>query len=53
MQILYPWCAGLYIHKKTVRVCVLTREEQGKLHKEFGTFRTTTQELLHLLEVNG
>ena len=50
MEILYPRCAGLDVHKKTVRVCVLRRDEQGKSHKEFRTYMTTTQELLNLLD---
>jgi transposase len=50
MDVLYPRCAGLDIHKKTVRVCVLIREEQGKPHKEFRTYSTTTEDLLNLLD---
>lgn len=50
MEILYPRCAGLDVHKKTVRVCVLSRDEQGKSHKEFRTYMTTTQDLLNLLD---
>jgi transposase len=50
MEVLYARCAGFDIHKKTVRVCVLIREEKGKTHKEFRTYSTTTQDLLNLLE---
>lgn len=50
MEILYPRCAGLDVHKKTVRVCVLSRNEQGKSHKEYRTYMTTTQDLLNLLD---
>src|SRR5450631_3267598 len=48
MEILYPQCAGLDVHKKTVRVCVLIQQEHGKPHKEFRTYGTTTQDLLQL-----
>jgi transposase len=50
MEILYARCAGLDIHKKTVRVCVLIRQEDGKTSKEFRTYSTTTQDLLKLLD---
>src|SRR5215470_7296508 len=50
MDVIYPRCAGLDVHKKTVRVCLLLRQENGRNHKEYRTYRTTTQELLDLLE---
>src|SRR6266702_8650441 len=50
MEVLYARCAGFDIHKKTVRVCLLIRQENGKTHKEFRTYSTTTQDLLNLLE---
>ncbi len=50
MEVLYARCAGFDVHKKTVRVCVLIRQENGKMHKEFRTYGTTTQELLELLD---
>jgi transposase len=48
MEILYTNCAGLDVHKKTVKVCLLTRTSDGQLHKEFRTYLTTTEELLQL-----
>lgn len=48
MEILYPRCAGLDVHKKTVRVCLMLQQEQSKPHKEFRTYGTSTQELLQL-----
>jgi len=48
MEILYTNCAGLDVHKKTVKVCLLTRTSDGQLHKEFRTYWTTTEELLQL-----
>ena len=50
MEILHARCAGLDVHKKTVRVCVLIQPEDGQTHKEFRTYGTTTQDLLNLLD---
>jgi transposase len=50
MEVLYARCAGIDVHKKTVRVCVLIRQEQGKPHKAFRTYSTTTADLLNLLD---
>jgi transposase len=49
MDVIYPRCAGLDVHKKTVRVCLLLRQENAKNHKEYRTYATTTQDLLELL----
>lgn len=48
MEILYTNCAGLDVHKKTVKVCVMTHVSNGQLQKEFRTYFTTTEELLKL-----
>ncbi len=48
MEILYTNCAGLDVHKKTVKVCLLTQGSNGQSHKEFRTYVTTTEELLKL-----
>jgi transposase len=48
MEILYTPCAGLDVHKKTVKVCVLAQTLTGQLHKELRTYLTTTEELLKL-----
>ena len=50
MEIHYARCAGFDVHKKTVRVCLLIRQEDGMLQKEFRTYATTTQDVLHLLD---
>ena len=50
MEILYARCAGFDVHKKTVRVCLLLRQENGKIDKEFRTYSTTTRDLLKLLD---
>jgi transposase len=48
MDIVYPCCAGLDVHKKTVVACVRRRTESGKVHKEVRTFGTMTADLLAL-----
>ena len=48
MEILYTTCAGLDVHKKTVKVCVMTLLPTGQRQKEFRTYFTTTEELLKL-----
>ena len=48
MEILYTNCAGLDVHKKTVKACLLKRTSDGQLHKEFRTYFTTMEELLKL-----
>jgi transposase len=50
MEILYTNCAGLDVHKQTVKACLLTRSSDGQLHKEFRTYSTTTGELLKLCD---
>ena len=42
MQVLYPCCCGLDIHKKFVVACLLTTEPDGTVHKETRTFSTMT-----------
>jgi len=41
MEILYTNCAGLDVHRKTVKVCLLTRTPNGEPHKEFRTYFPT------------
>ncbi len=48
MEILYTNCAGLDVHKKTVKVCVMTHTSNGQPQKAFRTYLTTTEELLKL-----
>jgi hypothetical protein len=48
MEILYTNCAGLDVHKKTVKVCLLRHTSNEQSHKEFRTYLTTTEELLKL-----
>jgi len=48
MQVLYPRCAGLDVHKDTVVACVRCVSEPE--HHETRSFATTTRELLALGE---
>jgi transposase len=50
MDVLYPYCAGIDVHKKTVSVCVLTPGTQAKPHQHVREFGTTTRELLELAD---
>ena len=54
MEVLYPRCAGLDVHKDTVVACVRCVTEP--LHQEVCSFGTTTRELFALgdwLESHG
>jgi len=55
MDILYPCCAGLDVHKQTV-VVTLRRLDQGKVRQYTRTYGTMTEQLLELadwLEAEG
>lgn len=47
MDVLYPRCAGLDVHKDTVVACVRV-VDGGPARKEIRTFKTTTRDLLNL-----
>src|ERR1700709_2564318 len=49
MQVLYPDCAGLDVHKDTVVACVRHMHE-GTIKREVRTFDTTTKGLLALAD---
>ena len=48
METLYPRCAGIDVHKKTVVVCVRRADGPGKPRQEVRTFATMTADLLAL-----
>ena len=48
MQVLYPRCCGLDIHKKTVVACMLLTNPDGTIRRVVRTFGTMTAELLAL-----
>ena len=45
MEVIYPRCAGLDVHKKTVVACVRIAVD-GAVKQEVRTFETTTSGLL-------
>jgi transposase len=49
MEVLYPHCTGLDVHKDTVVACV-RHMVNGTVKREVRTFKTTTKELLALSE---
>lgn len=48
MEVIYPCCAGLDVHKKTVVACQIITTETGKKQKQTRTFATMTADLLEL-----
>src|SRR5947209_4274779 len=50
MDVLYPYCAGIDVHKKTISVCVLTPGAQNKPQQQVRECGTTTRELLELAD---
>jgi transposase len=48
MEVLYERCAGLDVHKKTVKVCLLTPGADQHPRKEIRTYGTKTADLLEL-----
>ena len=50
MNILYPCCAGLDVHKKSVVACRLTQDKDGQSVAEVRTYSTLTPDLLQLAD---
>jgi len=50
MQVVYPHCAGLDVHKRTVVACCLTPDPKGGWHTQTRTFQTMTVDLLALAD---
>jgi hypothetical protein len=50
MDILYPHCCGIDVHKKSVMACVNTPDPNGAARSEVRRFGTTTRELLELAD---
>ncbi|MDQ5851661.1 MAG: IS110 family transposase [Chloroflexota bacterium] len=50
MEVLYPRCCGLDVHKKTVVACLLTPGPDGATTKVIRTFGTMTAELMELAD---
>jgi len=50
MEVLYPHCAGLDVHKKTVVACVTHTDGRGRGRNVLRTFSTETPTLLELVD---
>src|SRR5438105_3098037 len=50
MDVVYPRCCGIDIHKKTAVACVIVSGTKGPPHKEIRTFGTMTDDLLALAD---
>src|SRR6266542_3181563 len=50
MEVVYEYCCGLDIHKKTVVACVVVPGPGKQPHKEIRTFNTVTADLLKLAD---
>jgi transposase len=50
MAIVFDRCAGIDVHKRTVVVCRVTRDDAGVRVSQTQTFGTTTSELLRLAD---
>jgi len=48
MEILYPRCAGLDVHKKNVKACFASPAKGGKRQKETRTYLTMTADILEM-----
>jgi transposase len=42
MQVIYPRCAGLDVHQKTVVVTAMITQDEGTVQREQQTFSTMT-----------
>ena len=48
MQILYPRCCGLDVHKASIAACILVYKDQGEPEIRRRTFSTFTKDLVRL-----
>ena len=50
MDVIYPQCCGLDVHKKTIAACLITSTAGAEPMKEIRTFSTMTADLLALAD---
>jgi hypothetical protein len=50
MEVLYPRCCGLDVHKSFIMACLIVVGTDGHRHKEIRRFGTMTGELLELVD---
>jgi transposase len=53
MEVIYPCCCGLDVHKKSITACVLWAEAKGKSRKQKKRSGTFTHDLLQLADWLG
>lgn len=46
MRVVHATCAGMDVHKKEVKVCLVFQDDEGRRAQEVRSFRTVTKELL-------
>jgi transposase len=50
MHVVYPYCCGLDVHKRSITACLLRSGSSGKGHHEIRRFGTMTRDLLELAD---
>jgi len=50
VEVVYPQCCGVDVHKKTMVACVIVPGPRGRPVKEVRTFGTMTEDLLALVD---
>ena len=50
MQVIHSTCAGIDVHKRDVKVCLVRRDAAGQRTEEIRTYRTMTKDLLAMKE---
>ena len=50
MEVLYPRCSGIDVHKRFLVACLSIVQANGQRHKELRRFSTMTNEILALKE---
>ena len=53
MDVVYPRCCGLDVHKRNVVACLIVSGPEGQPRKEIRTFETLTDDLLKLADWLG
>ncbi len=48
MEVLYPRCSGIDVHKRFLVACLSAVQANGQRHKELRQFGTMTEEILAL-----
>jgi transposase len=48
MRVVHQTCAGMDVHKRDVKVCLITRDSQGQRHQTIRSFSTMTHDVLAL-----